>query len=145
MSFHEKSLWLLFCSVGAGFGLYFWLALTSVPEAEGRTSPAHAGLFMGLVVALVVIQILGNTLMAVAGKLSGAAEGRVEQDERDRLIELEGARNGSLVLAVGVFCSLCAALATTGNFVFMHVLLGFWVAAQMVETGTQLFLYRRGF
>jgi hypothetical protein len=49
------------------------------------------------------------------------------------------------VLAAGVFCSLSAALVTTGSFVFMHLLLGFWVVAQMVETGTQLFLYRRGF
>jgi hypothetical protein len=69
---------------------------------------------------------------------------RSETDERDRLIGLKGARNGSVVLATGVFCSLCLAVLTTGNFVFTHVLLAFWVAAQLVEYGSQLILYRRG-
>ena len=31
-----------------------------------------------------------------------------------------------------------------GNFVFTHVLLGFWVLAQLVEIASQLVLYRRG-
>jgi hypothetical protein len=30
-----------------------------------------------------------------------------------------------------------------GNFAFTHVLLGAWVLAQLVETGSQLWLYRR--
>lgn len=145
MSFHEKSLWLLFSTLGAVFALYFWLALTALPRAGDQATMAHAGLFMGLVVLLTVIQIFGNILLALAGKLTGSMDGRVDTDERDQLIELKGARNGSLVLATGVFCSLSAALVTNGNFVFMHLLLGFWVAAQLVETGTQLFFYRRGF
>ncbi len=145
MSFQEKSLWLLFWSVGGVFGLYFWLALTALPRAGDQAAQAHAGLFVGLVVLLMVIQIFGNILLALAGKLTGSMNGRVDNDERDHLIELKGTRNGSFVLATGVFCSLSAALVTDGNFVFMHLLLGFWVAAQLVETGTQLFYYRRGF
>jgi hypothetical protein len=60
------------------------------------------------------------------------------------LIELYGTRNGAYVLAAGAFFALCTALFTQGNFVFMHVLLGFWVLAQLVEIGSQLLLYRRG-
>jgi hypothetical protein len=48
------------------------------------------------------------------------------------------------VLATGVFLALCAAMVTQGNFVFTHLLLGFWVLAQLVEIGSQLYLYRRG-
>ena len=47
------------------------------------------------------------------------------------------------MLATGVFFALCAALLTQGNFVFTHVLLAFWVLAQLMQIGSQLFLYRR--
>lgn len=60
------------------------------------------------------------------------------------MIALKGTRNGSFVLATGVFVALCAAVFTNGNFVFTHVLLGFWVLAQLVEIASQLHLYRRG-
>ena len=40
--------------------------------------------------------------------------------------------------------ALCAAVLTEGNFVFTHLLLGFWVLAQVVEIGAQLVLLRRG-
>jgi hypothetical protein len=33
---------------------------------------------------------------------------------------------------------------TRGNFVFMHVLLGSWVVAQIVEIVSELALHRRG-
>jgi hypothetical protein len=86
---------------------------------------------------LVVAQVVGHALIAVAGR-------RTETDERDRLIELKGTRNAAYVLATGIFLALCAALLTRGNFVFTHVLLGFWVLAQLVEIGSQLVLHRRG-
>jgi hypothetical protein len=86
---------------------------------------------------LVITQIVGHIVLAIVDR-------RTETDERDRLIELKGTRNASYVLVSGVFLALCAALLTEGNFIFMHVLLGFWVLAQLVEIGSQLFLYRRG-
>ena len=57
---------------------------------------------------------------------------------------MKGTRNAAYVLASGTFFALCAALLTKGNFVFTHVLLGFWVLAQLVEIGSQLVLHRRG-
>ena len=86
---------------------------------------------------LVIMQIVGHIVIAIVDR-------RTETDERDRLIELKGTRNAAYVLATGVFLALCTALLTEGNFVFTHVLLGFWVLAQMMEIGSQLFLYRRG-
>jgi hypothetical protein len=71
-------------------------------------------------------------------------ERRAGEDERDRLIQLIGTRNAAYVLATGVFSALCAALLTKGNFVFIHVLLGAWVLAQVVEIVSQLLLQRRG-
>ncbi|MBK8164995.1 MAG: hypothetical protein IPK64_03410 [bacterium] len=42
---------------------------------------------------------------------------------------------GFVVICIGVF--------VPGNFAFTHALLGAWVLAQLVETGSQLWLYRR--
>ena len=90
-----------------------------------------------IVVLLVIMQVVGLIVLAIVDR-------RTARDERDRLIDLKGTRNASYVLATGIFLALCVALVTEGNFAFMHVLLAFWVLAQLVEIGSQLFLYRRG-
>jgi hypothetical protein len=134
LSFHEKSLWLMFVSLVAGFVWYFAKAL---PAAGTNVMPHQVALFVLAVVGLVIMQLAGHLVIAIVDR-------RTQSDERDRLIELKGTRNASYVLASGVFAALCAALVTEGNFVFMHVLLGFWVLAQLVEIGSQLLLHRRG-
>ncbi len=134
LTFQEKSLWLMFVSLVAVFGFYF---VTVLPAPAEDVMPNQVVLFVFAVVVLVVMAIVGNILIAIVDR-------RTETDERDRLIGLKGSRNGAYVLATGVFLALCTALVTEGNFLFTHVLLAFWVLAQLVETGSQLFLYRRG-
>jgi hypothetical protein len=89
------------------------------------------------VILLVVTQVAGHLVIAILDR-------RCRTDERDRLIALKGTRNGAFVLATGVFLALCAAVLTKGNFVFTHLLLAFWVLAQLAEIGSQLYLYRKG-
>lgn len=134
MTFREKSLWVVGGSLTVAFGLYFWWVL---PAPAENVAAEQIGAFVAAVVVLVALQIAGHVLI-------GAVDRRSAADERDRLIGLIGARNGSFVLAAGVFLSLCIAVLTTGNFLFMHVLLAFWVLAELVTIGTSLALYRRG-
>ena len=134
MAYREKSLWLVGLSLILVFGLYFWWVL---PAPTADVLPNQVGLFVGAVMLLVALQVVGQGLIAILDR-------RTETDERDRLIGLIGERNGSFVLAVGVFLSLCAAVFTQGNFLFTHVLLAFWVLASLVSIGTSLWLYRRG-
>jgi hypothetical protein len=134
LSFQEKSLWLMLVSLVAGFGFYF---VTVLPMDAANVMPQQVVLFAVAVVMLVILQIAGHIVIALVDR-------RTETDERDRLIELKGTRNATYVLATGVFFALCAAIMTEGNFIFTHLLLGFWVLAQLVEIGSQLFLYRRG-
>ena len=133
-SFAEKSLWILFAGVVIAFGWYFNAVF---PTDAVNVSPQHVGTFIGAIVVLVGVQIVGHVIAAVADR-------RTQSDERDRLFQLQAVRTSSYVLAAGVFVSLCAALMTTGNFVFTHVLLASWVLATLVEIGHQLYLYRRG-
>jgi len=133
-SFQEKSLWLMFVGLVAGFGFYF---ATVLPMATVDVMPQQMVLFVLAVVALVLMQIVGHVLIAIIDRRTGT-------DERDRLIALKGTRIAAYVLATGVFLALCAALLTRGNFIFTHVLLAFWVLAQLTEIGAQLVMYRRG-
>jgi hypothetical protein len=133
-SFQEKSLWLMLVSLILVFGVYFASVL---PARSGDVLPHQVVLFVSLIVLLVVFQIIGHVVLAVVDRRHGT-------DERDRIIELKGTRNGSYMLAAGVCASICLALLTEGNFLFTHVLLAFWVLAQLVEIGSQLALYRRG-
>ena len=137
LSFHEKSLRLTFATVAAAFALYFALVL---PHASwsGIVGPGEVALFVAVVLALVVLQVAGFVMIAIADR-------RTRTDERDRLVALKGSRNGGFVLACGVFVALCLAVAyPASNFAFTHVLLAFWVAAQLVDTGTQIVLQRTG-
>ena len=134
VSFQEKSLWLMLSSLMLGFGFYF---VTVLPTTTVNLMPDHVVFFVLAVVILVITQVVGHIIIV-------AFDHHTKTDERDQLIELKGTRNGAYVLATGVFLALCAALFTEGNFIFTHVLLGFWVLAQLVTLASQLFLYRRG-
>lgn len=134
LSFQEKSLWLMLVSLVVAFSFYF---MTVLPTHGAEVMPHQVVLFVLAVVMLVIMAIVGHILIALVDR-------RARTDERDRLISLKGSRNAGFVLATGVFTALCTAVLVKGNFAFTHVLLASWVLAQLVEIGSQLFLYRRG-
>ena len=140
LSFHEKSRWLLLASLCAVFAVYF---LRVVPQTGANIGPAQIASFIGLLVVLVLIQAIGHALLALVSLRELGAR-TVERDERDVLIELKSSRLASALLACGVFCALCVAVLVPGNAAFVHVLLGFWVASQLLSLASQLYFHRRG-
>ena len=139
LSFREKSLWLMLVSLVLVFAAYF----ASVLPAHGADMQVGQVVrFAAMIAWLVVLQVIGHVVIAIAARRQ-LAQG-VREDERDRRIGLEGTRNGAWVLSTGIVAAMATALLIPGNFAFMHVLLAFWVLAQLVETATQLVLYRRG-
>jgi len=139
LTFREKSLGLLLLSLVATFGIYFASVL---PTQSTQIAPSHVMAFLGMLIVLVVLQIVGHTILAITSRRELSAA--VQSDESDALISLKATRLGSYVLATGVFCALCMAVLIPGNFAFAHVLLAFWVLAQATETISQLVFYRRG-
>ena len=133
LSFREKSLWLMFVGLFGVFTVYFATVLSSHSINVG---PGQMVIFVLAVMMLVVVAVLGHIVIALMDR-------RTATDERERLVELKGKRNGGYVLATGVSLALCVPLFTTGTFLFTHLLLGFWVLAQLVEYGSQLFLLRQ--
>jgi DMSO reductase anchor subunit len=139
LTFREKSLWLLLLSLLAIFGVYFASVL---PTPSAQVTPGNVMTFVGMLIVLVVLQVVGQAILAIASRRELSAS--VQSDERDALISLKGTRLASYVLTTGVFCSLCLALFVPGNFAFVHVLLAFWVLAQATELLSRLVFYRRG-
>lgn len=138
MTFQEKSQWVTLLGLLVAFGGYFrstWQTLLPSPIAPDIV-PDQAGLFLAATILLVVILVVGHIVIAIF-------DHHTDTDERDRLIELKGERYGSFVLACGVFVSLCTAVYTEGNAIMAHVLLGSWVLAGVVESLTQILMYRR--
>ena len=114
----------------------FYFATVLLSNAT-NVEPQHMATFALAVVILAIVAVVGHIVIAIVDR-------RTATDERDRLIELKGKRNASYVLVTGVFLALCIPLLTTGTFLLTHVLLGFWVLAQLVEIGSQLILLRQG-
>jgi hypothetical protein len=138
MTFNEKSQWIMLVGLLIAFGIFFqssYAVFLAVPEAKDIIAP-QAFLFMAATAMLVVILVVGHIVIFMFSQDDAT-------DERDQLIELKGERYGSWVLATGVFFTLCTAVYTEGNAVTAHVLLGFWVLAQMVENLSQIIMYRR--
>ena len=134
LSFREKSLWLMLVSLVGVFTFYF---ATVLPSHAINVAPSQVAMFVLAVVILVIVAVMGHIVIAIVDRRAAA-------DERDRLVELKGKRNASYVLATGVFFALCVPLFTTGTFLFTHLLLGFWVLAELVDIGSQLRLLRQG-
>jgi hypothetical protein len=138
MTFNEKSQWIMLVGLLIAFGIFFqssYAVFLAVPEAKDIIAP-QAFLFMAATAMLVVILVVGHIVIFMFNQDDST-------DERDQLIELKGERYGSWVLASGVFFTLCTAVYTEGNAIMAHVLLGFWVLAQMVENLSQIIMYRR--
>jgi hypothetical protein len=136
-SFREKKQWLIIIAMLVVYGFYFSRVL---PPSGPEITIEQASLFIGLLVPLVGIFIIGAVLMAISGKAE-----TVQEDERDRLIALKSMRNAHYLLASGAVISVSSALFTEGNFWFAHLMLATLVLAQVFESASCLFYYRRGF
>ncbi len=140
MSFRETSLALPMASLAVVFGSYFvWVW----PRRPKQWEAGRIAAFFSVLLALVLLQIVGHTPLAIAGRKELSRT--VQTDERDALIRLRALRISSWILAAGVFLSLSIATSLSGNFAFTHTLLAFCVIAQLIELLSRWVDYRRGF
>jgi hypothetical protein len=138
MSFREKSAWITFVML-LGFGIYFaevWDHF--LHPTDPHTS--HLPLFILLVVAVVIIEIVTHTIMGIRSPL----EAKAPLDERERLIALRATRPAFFVLLVGAFLSIGTMHLGANTWMLAHcVLLAIWIA-ELTRFGTQIYYYRRG-
>jgi hypothetical protein len=135
--FKENLQWVSLISVTGIYGYYF---AKVIPSAGPDVSAEDVVLFTIMLVLLVVIHMVGAIVLISLERFKEPI-----LDERDKLINLKGGRNASWVLALGTFVGIACAFFIDGNFWVMHALLASMVLAQLLESATQIFLYRRGF
>jgi len=136
LSYREKSLWGTLAVTMAVYGYYFGRALTGTHPAE--FDAASISRVVAAVVVLVAIEVAYEIVLAVTSKVD-------PKDERDILIESKAYRNAYLLLVGATFWLMWTIVAQqmrsymAVNLMFLSV-----VAAEIVKSVTQLFLYWRG-
>jgi hypothetical protein len=135
MSFREKSAWISFICLLL-LVLTFFVGLHHHPQnAQG-----HLYLALGVVVGFVLLQVVLH-LIVVA---QSPKDARTPKDERERFIELRGARIGFYALVVGELIAMAAFHAHGRVDVLMWSILVAILIAWMIKLGSEIVLYRRG-
>jgi hypothetical protein len=132
MTFREKSAAIIVAGLVLTYGFYGWRL------SQGPMATAEA---MALLTALIALQTVITILAHSAAALLRKPE---KPDERDRLIELRGLRNGYFVLVAAVVGVMVLALSGAATLAVVNVLLGGLVAADLTRYGSQLVYYRLG-
>ena len=131
-----------------------WFFSQSIPlifleELEGREAlRAFTGLSVAAVIMIVVLQVAGHILIAVASKAEGGGE-------RDRLIEMRSDQVLGIVLGIGVistvghilaagFLEQPSVVALASPFGILNLLVASLVIAEICACATRIWLYRRG-
>ena len=138
MPFREKTAWVSLLATGGVWGVYFWRLW---PDLQDRSLQAGSvGLFIGGVVVLTVIQIV----VAIALALSSGKAADAPMDERERLIDLRGARAGFYALNAACVCASALWLLGASPLVMANAVLAAMVVGEIIRSGFVIVGYRRG-
>ncbi len=148
LSYPEKSALVSLLAVLFIYGGYF---ADVVSGASERTLSAMLYASIGVVIALVVIEILFH----VALSLVSPGDAEAPADERDRLINARAARLAYGVLSAGVIIVLvhillrgamgeAGAVAAVDLFTVANLLLLCVVCSEICQFGARIYYYRRG-
>ncbi len=144
LTFKEKSTWGLLLGILAVSYYYFPAAIHAVEGVP--TSFGLMGLSIAGVIALVVIQIIYHSIIAVGSR------NKLDDDERDRLIDLKAERLGGFTLGFVLFWIIGRIIMTTlalelsePSVLLVAVwLLGAITASEIVKLSAVIFYYRIG-
>jgi hypothetical protein len=130
-TFREKSLWVSLLATLVIYAHYFIRVLQLGDRDPGRV----AGLFIGTVIAMIVVQVVVSAALAIHRKPE-----RV--DERDRQFSLVAGRISYYVLMTGVWAALTVGALQLGTFWVIHAGLAAIVLGELARCGVQVYLYR---
>ncbi|MFT6093996.1 MAG: small-conductance mechanosensitive channel [Pseudohongiellaceae bacterium] len=148
-SFKEKSVIASLVVTLLIFGWYFYYVFSNLTLTANEALSVTD--LIGILILIVILEIVIHSFIAKREK-------NPTEDERDKLIELVSCRNGYWTLCVGIWF-LLAHLIIEGsgtwfnfyhNLIFTspsylaHLLLLFFVLAEVVCFFTQIYYYRKG-
>ena len=136
MTFKEKSTWVTLSSTIVIFGYYFIKAYRMVfLEKAGHGEMAF--LFVSVIVLVIGVEVAAHIILTIIHRPEST-------DERDRLIDLKATRNAYYLLVAGVFVALAQFWLSTPPILVVHIVLFFFILAEILSDMTKLIYYRRG-
>jgi len=136
ISFKEKSIWTSLIITIIVFGYYF----TRVFNQTTDDSANLIVLFVGVVIAMIILEIVSHIILAVIYK----KEVNESSDEREKLIELKGIRISYWILIFGIFQAIVSLLMNKPPLMVANIILLFFVFAQIFGESIKLYFYRKG-
>lgn len=138
MSFQEKSNLVMAAVISFVYGGYFITVLGWAADDPVRDF-AWKPLFVGTVVSLVVLAVIGHVAIALIRPSEAGAF-----DERDRIVDLRSEAIGGYALGTGVFVALGLILIDVDVFWVAQTLLAGGVVSELVKYAATFVLYRTG-
>lgn len=132
MTFREKSAVITILALLLTYGAY---------AARVLNGPMEIGEAVAFLSGVILLQVVIMVAAHVAVTLIKRPEAR---DERDRIAELRGPRNGYFVLVAGVVLAMWLAIMGAPALTMLNALLATLVAAEVVRYASQLVYYRMG-
>ncbi len=148
LSFQEKSILGSFIITICLFGAYFIDVFELVISENSTEILSLPGRLMGIVLAVVAVEIIYHIAIAIFAKDEGT-------DERDRLIAAKSTQIAYYILAVGCVTAVghlffstlkeaSSGISAETTILAANVIVFAFILAEVVGFGLQLFYYRRG-
>jgi hypothetical protein len=129
---------------------YYLINIFLMYQKGGLNSEEVFRLWAIVVIASIVLNIAGNILTNIvlnivhAIKTNSKEEVRLLEDERDRLIELKGARVAYIVSSIGVLLAMLSFVLGQPALVMFSLIIFFGLIAEIIGDLSQFYFYRRG-
>jgi uncharacterized membrane protein len=136
MSFREKTAWIGIVSLLGLIVWYFWPFVHAGQHGSGFS-------FLRLAIAVAVIMIMQTVVRMVVAAFTPKEE-KTPPDEREKMIETKSKRFAYAVLAWAVRCALFFGIFNPTIVFSPNTLLFFLLISEVLGTGYQIVLLRRG-
>ncbi len=135
MTFREKSAVAQLAAIAVVFGFFGYIGVRH--QADAQTLRGTVGILMGITMGMIAVSIVSHIAIALYTRPE-------KPDERDRIVELRGHRNGYLAMGVGVWCVLLLTVAQRPYSTLCYAILGAFAVAEIIRLASQLYYYRVG-
>ena len=152
MSYKEKSIWV--SMLITSYILYYYLTgIYDLSVNNLISDEAQMSLIRSAIILVIILEIISQTIIAIIDH----KQADQKDDERDRNINLIASKNAYVVLIVGIvsaifhaqileFTSINIGFSGLSNgFNLLNIIIGSFLAAEIIKYISQLYYYRRGF
>lgn len=148
MSYQEKNILVSLFSTVLIFGYYLrnlWQMID-----EGNFNPVNVFTLWILVIIVAIIAnivatVITQVVLTVFQYIKTNEEEPFIEDERDKLIDLQGIRNAYYVLSVGILIAMISLIVGQPALVMFNLLIIGAMLSSIIGDISRFYLYRRGF